>query len=115
MSRGEATEMTTESRGLRRELVATAASYRHIREEHRRARPGSHTHRRLEGRLEELSTHFERLLANSSLGGTVRDEWRRHAFHGGPEPDTPEAAPPANPAHRPPRNRERGSAPLWQR
>jgi hypothetical protein len=36
-------------------------------------------------------------------------------YHGTPEPEAPAAEPVSVPAHRPPRNRGRGSAPLWQR
>ena len=115
MSRRGATDPIAESPRLRGELVATAASYRHTHAEHRRARPGGHTHRHLEARLEELSAHFERLLANSVLDETVSAEWRRHVYHSGPEPDTPAAESLASASHRPPRNRERGSGPLWQR
>jgi hypothetical protein len=114
MSRREATGMTTESHSLRGRLVAIAAGYLHTREEHRRARRGGHTRRSLEARLEELSRQFERLLGDSELDETVRAEWRQRIYHGGPEPDAPPAEP-APVAHRPPRNRGRGSAPLWQR
>ena len=107
--------MTAKSHGLRSELVTTAADYRRTHDEHRRARPGGRTRRRLETRLEELSTHIERLLANSTLDETVCAQWRRHLYHGDPEPDTPAAEPASNAAHRPPRNKGRGSAPLWQR
>jgi hypothetical protein len=115
MSRREATGLTTESQGLRGQLVATAAGYRHTREEHRRARPGSRARRHLEARLEQLSAQFERLLAEPSLDETVRAGWRRHLYHSGPEPETPAAGPASLPAHRPSRDRGRGSAPLWQR
>ena len=107
--------MTIESQGLRGQLLAIAASYQHTHQEHRRARLGGHTRRHLEARLEELSTKLERLLGASELDETVCAAWRRHVYRDGPEPDTPSAeSSPATP-HRPPRNRDRGSAPLWQR
>lgn len=115
MSRRGATDVTAESQDLRGQLLATAAGYRHTHEEHRRARRGGRTRRHFEARLEELSMHFERLLGDSALDETVRAEWRRHLHHAGPEPDTPAAEPHPTGAHRPPRNRGRGSAPLWQR
>ena len=116
MSRSEATDLTTRPQTLHGQLVATAATYRHVREEHRRARLGGHTRRHLETRLAELSTHLERLLTDPVLDETVRMEWRRHAYHGDAEPDLPTEVPaPASTSRRPPRNKARGSAPLWQR
>ena len=116
MSRREATDVTTQPQTLHGQLVATAASYRHVREEHRRARLGGHTRRHLETRLAELSTHLERLLTNSVLDETARTQWRQHAYHGAAEPDLPTSVPaPPSTARRPSRNRSRGSAPLWQR
>ena len=101
---------------LRGRLLGTAASYRHVREEHRRARGGGHARRRLEARLEELAAGFERLLETAALDDAVREQWRRHLYHGGPEPELPDAAPATPPsAHRATRTRGRGSAPLWQR
>jgi hypothetical protein len=108
--------MTAESQSLRGRLVATVADYRHAHEEHRRAGPGGAARRHLETRLEGLATDFERLLAAATLDELVREQWRRHLYHGGAEPELP-AAEPASPAgpRRPPRGRGRGSAPLWQR
>lgn len=115
MSRRKAIELTAGSHGLRGRLVATVSDYRRAHEEHRRARRGGHTRRHFEARLDELSERFERLLGDASLDETVRAEWRRHLYHGGPEPDLPSAEPPPVAADRPPRSRGRGSAPLWQR
>jgi hypothetical protein len=116
MSRREATDVNTEPQTLRSQLVATAAGYRHVHEEHRRARRSGHTRRHLKARLEELSTHLERLLTDPALDETVRMEWRRHAYHGDAEPDWPTEVPaPRSTSRRPPRNKGRGSAPLWQR
>jgi len=108
--------VNVERESLRSKLVATAAAYRRAHEEHRRARRGGHTGRRLDARLEKLSGDFERLVADASLDEAVRTQWRRHLYHGTAEPDLPTAEP-SSPAaaHRPPRNRRRGSAPLWQR
>ncbi|MGZ4391055.1 MAG: hypothetical protein ACXVRK_02865 [Gaiellaceae bacterium] len=108
--------MSVERESLRSQLVATAAAYRHAHEEHRRARRGGHTRRRLDARLEKLSGDFERLLADAALDEVMCEKWPRHLYHGTAEPDlpTPEPASPAA-AHRPPSNRGRGSAPLWQR
>jgi hypothetical protein len=108
--------MTADSQGLRDQLVATATTYRHLHEEHRRARRGGRTRRHLGARLGELSTHLERLLADPTLDEAVRAAWRRRVYHGGVEPDVPTALP-ASPSavRRPPRNRARGSGPLWQR
>lgn len=44
-------------------LEEAAHAYRHVREEHRRARPGSRARRHLEARMEELRRRFERLRA----------------------------------------------------
>jgi hypothetical protein len=54
MSRPEATGMTAERHGLRGELLAATAGYRHIHEEHRRDSTGCHNHRRLEAQLDAL-------------------------------------------------------------
>ena len=108
--------MTADRGSLHSRLSATAADYRHIHEEHRRAGPEGHTRRQLDARLEELASQFERLLNEARLGEPDRERWRQHLYHGAPEPETPareDASPPA--ARRPPRNRGRGSAPFWQR
>lgn len=108
--------MTAEPQSLRAQLVASAASYRHVHEEHRRARPGGHTRRHLDARLKELAADFERLLADAAVAGIVREQWRQHFYRSSAEPDLPTAEPASPPtAHRPPRNRDRGTAPLWQR
>jgi hypothetical protein len=108
--------MTAESQSLRDQLVATVAGYRHAHEEHRRARRGGHTRRHLDARLEELAADFERLLGDAELDDVVREQWRRHLYRGTAEPDLPAAEPASPPStRRPPRNKSRGSAPLWQR
>jgi hypothetical protein len=108
--------MRANNPSLRDQLEETVASYRHVREEHRRARPDGRTHRQHESRLEELGAHFERLLAGAELQESVREQWRRHLYDGAAEPEAPaeEAAAPEQP-RRPPKERSRGSAPLWQR
>lgn len=108
--------MSVKRESLRSQLVTTAAAYRHAHEAHRRAGREGHTRRRLDARLRKLSADFEHLLADAALNEAVRAQWRRHLYHSTAEPDLPTAEP-ASPAptHRPPGNRGRGSAPLWQR
>jgi hypothetical protein len=106
----------TPAGSLHRRLAAVVASYRHLHEEHRRAGPGGHTRRHLEAQLEELSANFVRLLDDAALDDALREQWRRHLYHGTAEPDLPAAESASPPSvHRPPRNRSRGSAPFWQR
>lgn len=108
--------MNTDPQSLRDRLLASAADYQKVHEQHRRAGREGHSRRRLETRLEELSTRFERLLAVAALEDDVQEQWRRHLYHGSAAPDLPASEPVSTPGrHRPSRNRRRGSAPLWQR
>ena len=108
--------MNTDPQSVRARLLAGAAEYQKVHEQHRRAGREGHLRRRLETRLGELSTQFERLLAAAALDDGVREQWRRHLYHGSGAPEMPASAPVSAPRrHRPPRNRSRGSGPLWQR
>ncbi len=79
---------------LHDELEEIAREYRHVREEHRRARRGGHTRRHLGMRLERLSTRFEHLLAEGGLEEPDRRRWRDHLHHGAAEPEEPLALAP---------------------
>ena len=79
---------------LHDELEEIAREYRHVREEHRRARRGGHTRRHLGMRLERLSTRFEHLLAEGGLEEADRRRWRDHLHHGAAEPEEPLALAP---------------------
>ena len=73
----------------RDELEQLVHEYRHVHDEHRRARRGSRTRRHLGSRLEELRTRFEHLLAATPVDDETRRRWRHHLRHSAPEPDEP--------------------------
>lgn len=79
--------MKTHAAVTRDELERVVREYRHVHEEHRRARRGGHTRRRLGARLEQLAVQFERLLAETALDEDARRRWRRHLRRGTPEPE----------------------------
>lgn len=78
----------------RDELEAIVREIRHVREEHRRANPGSGVRRRLEAELLELEADFERLLEEWVTDEETRAAWRAHLYDDGPEPAEPEPEPP---------------------
>ncbi|HKI91070.1 MAG TPA: hypothetical protein VJ986_02110, partial [Gaiellaceae bacterium] len=73
----------------RDELEQLVHEYRHVRDEHRRARRGSRARRHLGSRLEELRARFEHLLTATPVDDETRRRWRDHLRHGAPEPDEP--------------------------
>lgn len=81
----------------RDELERLVHDYRHVREEHRRARRGSRTRRRLGARLRELEVRFEHVLAVIPLEDEIRHTWREHLRHdaGAPAMPAPEMPLPA--------------------
>jgi len=84
----------TETPSAREELERLVHDYRHIREEHRRARRGSGVRRRLGAQLLELDTRFERVLAALPLDEATRSGWRDHLRRHGAEPAAPGEAEP---------------------
>jgi hypothetical protein len=79
---------------IREELDTLAHNFRHLREEHRRARPESSTRRRLEDRMLDVRERFERILDEWVPDERVRAEWRRYLDDGQPEPSGPAAIEP---------------------
>jgi hypothetical protein len=75
-------------------LQALARHYHHLQNEHKRARPGSSSRRRIEERLLEVRERFERLLDEWVPEQDVREAWQRHLHYR-------EAAPAEPPAIRP--------------
>lgn len=73
----------------REHLEAIVEDYRHAEAEHRRARLGGTTRRRLERRLEELAGRFERVLGEWVPERDVRDAWRACLYHGAATPASP--------------------------
>jgi hypothetical protein len=73
----------------RDELEATAAEYRHIQSEHRRAGVEGTVRRHLHARLSRLGSHFERLLEKSVANEGTREAWRRCLHEGLPAPAQP--------------------------
>jgi ribosome-associated translation inhibitor RaiA len=78
----------------RGELESLTTEYRHLREEHRRARAQGRSRRHLEHELDALSDRFERLLAHTPDDQETRARWRAHLHHGTPAPPEPEPGPP---------------------
>lgn len=76
----------------REELEELVGAYRHIRDEHGRARSDGHTRRRLEQKLERVHERFEHLLA-ALPDEESRRAWREHFHHDAPEPAEPKAVP----------------------
>lgn len=76
----------------REELEELVGAYRHIRDEHGRARPEGHTRRRLEQKLERIHERFEHLLA-AVPDEESRRAWREHLHHAAREPAEPKAVP----------------------
>jgi hypothetical protein len=76
------------------ELESLTAEYRHVLEEHRRARAQSRSRRHLEQQLDSLSDRFERLLAHTPDDEETRARWRAHLHHGAAAPREPEPGAP---------------------
>lgn len=74
----------------REELEELVRSYRHLRDEHRRARAEGHTRRRLEQELERVHERFEHLLA-AVPDDKCKRAWREHLHHDAQEPAEPRA------------------------
>jgi Sigma 54 modulation/S30EA ribosomal protein C terminus len=88
----------------REKLELLVTEYRHVREEHRRARRGGRTRRRLGAHLRDLEVRFEHLLAGTPVENGTRHRWWEHLRHGAPAPVAPQPAPP-------PRARETHASP----
>ena len=76
------------------ELEHVAHEYRHVHEEHRRARMNGRARRRLEVQLQRLTQRFERLLAEAPVSEADRGRWRDRLYGS-------VAAPPSRGAPRP--------------
>ncbi len=83
--------MKTAPATSRDELESLVAEYRHLDEEHRRARPGSRVRRHLQARREGVASRFERLLVETVVDEDERASWRRHRHGREAEPPKPEA------------------------
>lgn len=68
--------------------------YRHVAQEHRRHPPRSATRRRLEGKLQGLQDHFERLLDEWVTEPDLRGRWRDFLRGQASAPDEPRLPPP---------------------
>ena len=73
----------------RDELERLVHEYRHVHDEHRRARRGSRVRRHLGSRLEELRLRFEHVLAATPVDDETRRRWRDHLRHRATEPEQP--------------------------
>jgi hypothetical protein len=73
----------------RDELEAVVREAHHLREEHRRAHPGSGARRRLGDGVLEVERDFERLLGEWVTDAATRAAWRAHLYEDGPEPAEP--------------------------
>lgn len=73
----------------RERLELLVVEYRHIREEHRRARRGGRTRRRLGARLRDLELRFEHVLSGAPVGNGARHRWWEHLRRGTPAPAAP--------------------------
>jgi hypothetical protein len=74
----------------RREVLETLVHrYYHVRQEHKRAHPGSRYRRRIEDRQMDVRERFERSLAEWVRDGELRDAWRAHLEYRGAAPREP--------------------------
>ncbi|HET7566834.1 MAG TPA: hypothetical protein VFJ91_02510 [Gaiellaceae bacterium] len=89
----------------REELEGLVHEYRHAREEHRRARRGSRTRRRLGAHMRELEVRFEHVLGAVPLEDATRHSWREHLHD--------RSAPPAAPARGMPLPAAQGASVRW--
>ena len=87
-------EKTRESLVTRQELESLVVDYRRLLAEHRRARPQSHTRRRLGQELLGLSSRFERLLSRAAVDEETRAQWHARLHHASPAPSGPEPGTP---------------------
>jgi hypothetical protein len=79
---------------LGEELEALARHYHHLQVEHQSAQPESTFRRRLEDRLLDARSRFDRLLEEWAPDDDVRSAWRAYLDHHGPRPDEPAAIAP---------------------
>ena len=77
----------------RDELESLVVEYHHVKEEHRRARPGSRVRRHLRARMAELASRFETLLEEATADEDERARWRRHLRGLEGEPSEPQPRP----------------------
>jgi hypothetical protein len=78
----------------REELEQLAREYHRVREEHRRAAPGTRARRRLGATLDRLQRRFDRLLTATGADAGTREHWHEHLWHDAPEPSFPGATAP---------------------
>jgi hypothetical protein len=84
----------TESVPLGEELEALARHYHHLQVEHQNAQPESTFRRRLEDRVLDVRSRFDRLLEEWVPDEELRAAWRQYLDHHGPRPDAPAAIAP---------------------
>jgi hypothetical protein len=79
---------------LGEELEALARHYHHLQVEHQNAQPESTFRRRLEERVLDVRSRFDRLLEEWVPDDEVRAAWRQYLDHHGPRPEEPAAIAP---------------------
>jgi len=79
---------------LRDELEALVHHYLHLQNEHKRAPVDSAPRRRIEARLLDVRSRFDRLLEEWVPGEDLRRSWLEHLQSHGPAPDGPPAVRP---------------------
>jgi hypothetical protein len=84
----------TETVPLGEELETLARHYHHLQVEHQNAQPESTFRRRLEDRLLDVRSRFDRLLEEWVPDEETRGAWRQYLDHHGPKPDEPAAIAP---------------------
>lgn len=75
----------------REELQALVRHYHHLQNEHQRASPEGGVRRRIEDRLLETRSRFDRLLAEWVPDEELRRAWLEHLHNRAPEPEGPPA------------------------